>query len=74
VPGDPALVDTPQAVAAEHSSPSRYVLPGVLLAALLASATFLALRRRRRPDQPVLRSSLGRGGRGARLGEAVGGV
>ena len=75
VPGDASLVDTPRAVASEHASASRYVLPGALLAALVASVACLAFRRMRRPDQPVSRSplALGRSAR-ARLGEAVGGV
>jgi hypothetical protein len=74
VPGDPSLVDTPAAVAAEHASDTVYVLPGVLLVVLLASVAVLALRRRGGGAQPASRSPLGLGGRGARLGEAVGGV
>jgi hypothetical protein len=73
VPGDPGLVEFPRAVAAEHTSPARYVLPAVLFALLLASVVVLALRRRRQ-GQPALRSPLARPGRVGRLGEAVGGV
>jgi hypothetical protein len=74
VPGDPGLVDSPQAVAAERASATVYVLPAVLAAVVAASVVILALRRGGRSGQPALRSPLGLGGRGARLGEAVGGV
>jgi hypothetical protein len=72
--GDPGLVDTPSAVAAEHSSGTVYVLPTVLAGVLVISTGALALRRRGRARQPALRSPFGLGGRGARLGEAAGGV
>lgn len=71
VPGDPGLLETPQALATDHASAQVYVLPAVLIAVLAAGVVVLAVRRRL---QPVLRSPLGRGGRGARLGEVAGGV
>jgi hypothetical protein len=70
VPGDPALVDTPQALANEHPTATVYLLPAVLLAVL----AFIVLVRRGGRRQPALRSPLDLGGRGARLEEAVGGV
>lgn len=71
VPGDPGLVDTPQAVAAAHPSDTVYVLPAVLLGVLVAAVAWLALRPRR--AQPALRAPFGPGP-ASRLGEVAGGV
>jgi hypothetical protein len=48
VPGDPALLSTAGAVAAEHASGRVFVLPAVLLAALVALAAAVIARTRRR--------------------------
>lgn len=47
VPGDPALVSTPSAVAAEHPSWTVFALPVILLALLAAILVVLFVRRRR---------------------------
>lgn len=47
VPGDPALVSTPGAVAAEHTSRRVFILPIVLVVAAVLVGGVLLLRRRR---------------------------
>jgi|SRR5664280_1635270 hypothetical protein len=46
VPGDPALFSTPGAVAAEHPSWRVFIVPAILLVALLLLVGALVLRRR----------------------------
>lgn len=44
---DPALLSTPSAVAAEHTSAGVYLLPGLLLLAAAGGTVWLVVRRRR---------------------------
>jgi hypothetical protein len=48
VPGDPALVTTTGALATEHSSGNVFILPAILLGALVLALGALLLRRRQR--------------------------
>jgi hypothetical protein len=50
VPGDPALVSPASIVATDHSSAGVFVLPAVLLVALLVLVAILLVLRRRRQD------------------------
>jgi hypothetical protein len=45
VPGDPRLIATASERATEHASPKVYLLPGIVLAALLLAGAALLLRR-----------------------------
>jgi hypothetical protein len=47
VPGDPALVSTPSAVAAEHASWRVFLIPAILLVVLVGILEALFLRQRR---------------------------
>lgn len=52
VPGDPALVSTPSAVAAQHPSWTVFTVPVILLVVLVAILGMLFVRRRRTRGAP----------------------
>ncbi len=50
VPGDPALLSTPDIVRAQQASWTVFIVPTLLLFALIGAATLLLNRRRRSPS------------------------
>lgn len=53
VPGDPRLLTTPDQLARQHASFTGFIIPGLLLAFVVAAVLVFILRRRTSPSAPA---------------------